>query len=222
MKNILIILTTLILSTQIQAAPQRYDFVFTGDGNPATAIGYIVLESSLIPNPTVNSNNFIPLPDPLVLDINVTVSGSASGDGTYTLVDFDQIAFATGGATLDLTTELVGQATPNGTWGTPDGNNGDFNLFGVSQQQPPPAQQATNYSSIASTQGVPLAGPPAGVFYFTLGAAGGGGEQMILSSFHPFVATAVPTLSSSILLMLSLLLFTIGLYVVRKRKKTIN
>ncbi len=222
MKNILIILTALILSAQIHAAPQRYDFVFTGDGNPATATGYIVFETSLMPNPTVNSDNFIPLPDPLVLDINVTVSGSTSGDGTYTLVDFDQIAFATDGATLDLTTELVGQVTPNGTWGTPDGSNGDFNLFGISQQQPPPLQ-AIDYTTLAATQGGPIiVGPPTGVFYFTLAASGGGGEPMVLSSFHPFVATAVPALSSSILLMLTLLLFSIGLYVVKKRKKTIK
>ena len=213
MKNILIMLTALILSTQVQAAPQRYDFVFTGDGNPATAIGYIVFESSLIPNPTVDSDNFITLPDPLVLDINVNISGSASGDGTYSLVDFNAIAFATGGATLDLTTELVGQTTPNGTWGTPDGNNGDFNLLGISQQ-PPTALQSTNYQS---TQGTPI-GPPTGVFYFTLGA-GGSGERMILSSFHPFAATAVPTLSNPLLLILILLLFSLGLFTAKRKIK---
>ncbi len=217
MKYILIILSVLIFSAQIQAVPQRYDFVFTGNGNPTTAVGYIVLETDLIPNPTVNSDNFISLPDPLVLDINVTVSGSSSGDGTFTLADFGAIAFATGGATLDITTEFVGQVTPSGTWGTPDGNNGDFNLLGISQ--PLQTLQPTNYQSIASVQGGPIAGaPPVGVFFFSLGAAGGGGESMTLSSFHPFAPpTPVPALSNGIiLLVLTLLILSLGIFTVKR------
>jgi len=66
--------------------------------------------------------------------LSLTVSGAGSGNGTFGLNDFTsagEFRWSTNGATLDLTTQLVGQSTPGGPWGTCfDGTCGDFNLFG--------------------------------------------------------------------------------------------
>jgi hypothetical protein len=70
------------------------------------------------------------------------------------------LVWDTRGAALNLSTELVGQPTTAGAWGTPSGYAGDFNLF----------------------NSTPAA--PEGTWYFTLTTAGGSGDSMLLTSFQ--------------------------------------
>lgn len=100
------------------AAPVTFTFRFVN--GPATAAGTITLESTLVnPGPGV-----IALPNPAVLDLNVTVTGAAAGNGTFGLAAFGAIVFASVGA-LDFSRDLVGQP-----------NLIDFNLFGLAVTAP--------------------------------------------------------------------------------------
>jgi hypothetical protein len=144
------------------AAPVTFHFEFAGEGG-ARAFGTITLETTLLANP---GSNEITLPNPAVLDLQVTVAGAPSGNGQYTLGDFEGISFDTGDATLDLSRQLVGQPTPGGPWGTPSGDAGDFNLF--------------------SPDG------PNGVYFFTLFSGGPDGVPMALQSMTPNAPVDVP------------------------------
>ena len=160
------------------AAPVTLNFTFTSPSSAATAVGHITFESTLLANP--GSSSFS-LPDPAVIDLQVVVSGAASGNGTFGIGDFSSIAFDTNGGTLNLAQQLVGQPTGDAPWGTTDGcalsgplggTGGDFNLF--------------------------AAGPPApiGEWWFTLVADNGDADCMVLTSMAPASAVApVPTLS---------------------------
>jgi hypothetical protein len=211
MKALLIIISLFFIS-QLHAAPQRFDFVYQGVGNTAEANGFIVFESTLLPNPTVGSDNFIILPDPSVLALEVTITGSAGGDGTFTLADFGQYAFATADTTLDLTTELIGQATSGGSWGTPDGSSGDFNLFGGGQ----PAR-SSDYQNVDLNAIRGVGSPPIGSFYFTLTAGGGGNESMLLSSFGPFAVVPVPAINNYSVMILILIVFALVVFFNRRK-----
>jgi hypothetical protein len=134
-----------------------FDLNYSGAsfGNAATATGQIVIDETLLPNPGTASGSF----STYLQSLNLTVFGAASGNGTFSLSDFGTFVWNTNGATLDLTQELVGQATPGSPWGTTGG--GDFNLF------------ASN----------PIA--PEGVAPFTLQTNGGSGDQLALTNFTP-------------------------------------
>ena len=142
-------------------------------GNSASAVGTISLDDSLLPNP--GSVIFQPL-TPTVTALSITVSGAASGNGTFNMSDFDFWVWDTNGATLDLSSQLVGQNTLGNPWGTEDGIfgtpddglSGDFNLFAFT-----------------------VLGAPAGTNYFTLTTNNGTGDSMLLTSFSPQTA-AVP------------------------------
>ena len=144
----------------------------------ATATGSITFERALLANP--GANDFT-LPDPAVLALTVTVSNASSGNGTFTLSDFNEVIFDTNGGTLNFNQELVGQPTSEDPWGTPSGGaGGDFNFF---------------IPQAARQQGAAL--PPNGVFWFTLGADGGNADSMQLTSLALAgpAAAAVPALS---------------------------
>jgi hypothetical protein len=170
-------------------APITFSFSFTGGS--ATAVGTITFESTLISNP---GTNVITLPNPAVLALNVTVSGASAGNGTFGIGSFNQVRFETGGATLNLSQQLVGQPTPGGTWGTPTGCCGDFNLFGAT-----PA--------------------PNGEFFFTLVANGGDAEPMTLNSMTSASArVAVPALDEAMLLLLAFLVAGFGVAIIRRQR----
>lgn len=124
--------------------------------NDATASGTIVIDEALLPNP--GNTQFADAFGLVVLDLNLVVSGASSGNGTFTLADFDGWIWSTGGATLDLGAQLVGQSTNGGPWGS--GESGDFNLFSA-----------------------PSGGAPVGWAPFTLKLASGYGEEIALTSF---------------------------------------
>ena len=98
--------------------------------------------------------------------LSITVSGAATGNGTFGLSDFDNFDWWPAGATFNFSENLVGQPTtdhaPFNPWGTQDGNSGDFNFFNAT--------------------GSPSA--PDGEFYFVLGTDGGSGDSLSLTSLE--------------------------------------
>ena len=197
------------------AAPITFPFRFADPDSTAQALGSITFESTLLQNPGIID---VSLPDPAVLALNVTVSGSASGNGVFGIGDFTGVVFDTGGATLDLGTQLVGQTTPGGPWGTPDGNTGDFNLFSGAKTR------ATSYSG-ASQSPAGANSPPDGVNFFTLGADGGSDEEMVLTamgfSAAPAVEPANLPIGKSAMLVIAGLLAFIGVFGLRRRTRKI-
>ncbi|HSQ81636.1 MAG TPA: hypothetical protein VLU54_10975 [Casimicrobiaceae bacterium] len=182
-----------VVAGRAQAAPVTFNFQYAVGG--ATATGHVTFESTLLPNPGVLN---VPLPNPAVLDLQVTVSGATAGNGTYGLGSFTGIVFDTGGATLDFSTQLVGQPTLTSNWGTPNGGpGGDFNLFGAA-----PA--------------------PRGVYFFTLGANGGAADPMVLVSMtQAGGATPVPALDGRGLVLLAVLLGGVGLAALPRSRRRI-
>ncbi len=184
---------SLLLGGVAHAAPITFDFTFSNSETGAQAVGSITFESTLLPNPGCTD---FPLPNPAVLALQVTVSGATSGNGSFTLNDFDDVRFCTNGGTLILTQELVGQPTNNDPWGTPsDGNGGDFNLFGAA-----PAPSGTNF--------------------FTLCADGGNEDcmelQTMLGHFSGPPTGAAPVLDRWGLALLVLVLIAVGGRAVRR------
>ncbi len=106
-----------------------------------------------------------------VVDFSMTVSSAASGNGTFGLSDFDFFMW-TSGATqespLDLSRELIGQATTGGPWGSDFSNaamTGDFNIFANLELNP----FAPNSDGAA----------------FRIATNGGTGDVLTLTSFRP-------------------------------------
>jgi hypothetical protein len=206
------------ITSLVNAAPQRFNFLFAEDGGSAQAEGYIVLEMTLISNP---GNSGAPIPSPSILDLYVEVTGSSGGDGIFTLNDFRAFAFGTGSLALDFSRELVGQPTGNGTWGTiigalketygidgiGPGGGGDFNLF-----TPRPVNK-TSSDNNSVTLGENL--PPFGVAPYVLQAASG--EEMAIVSFGPN-AISVPMLSTLSYLLIALSILALGLFTFKNNK----
>jgi hypothetical protein len=185
--------------------PARFDFVFEDPASSARAAGYIVFDLDLLPNP--GSYGGVNLPHPMVLGLRVTVTGSAQGNGTFTMADFPSITWDTGGLPLDLSpgVQVVGQPVLGGTWApqscpqydpiVPGGGCGNFNLYdergGIIE---PWAQGGSG---------------PNGDDRFILESRDGSGELMELTSFVRGTpeSVSVPALSpASWLLMATLLL----------------
>lgn len=155
-----------ILAIGLSAAPSSattiFNLAWSGArfGNSAQATGQITIDETQIPNPGSNGG---PMPS-WVTALTFTVTGASTGNGTFTLADFDGLAWDTNGATLDLGTQLIGQPTMGAPWGTaPLDAAGDFNLF-------------------ASLVGA-ADNAPNGTWWFTLTTALGSGDQMYLTYF---------------------------------------
>jgi IPTL-CTERM motif len=177
-----------MMVTSAIAAPVTLNFTFANGS--ATAVGSITFESTLLNNPGFNN---LTLPNAAVLALNVTVSGAGAGNGTFGIGSFASVAFDTNGGTLNLSQNLIGQATPGGPWGP--GSAGDFNLFSTG----PPA--------------------PRGVDPFILGANNGLDVPMLLTRMGPLAApssVAVPTLDEWNLMILALLVGMAGIVLVRR------
>ena len=160
-----------VMAEAAMAIPLTFDFLYSGapNGNSATASGYITFKDGLPQNPTVGSTSYYFGANDM-LAFSMIVSGASSGNGTYSIGNFSQIYWSTNGATLDLTSQLVGQTvSPGHLWGTGgDSLAGDFNVFG-------------------STPSAPY-----GTYYFQLTTNGGAGDMMNLTSFAPQGGSAVP------------------------------
>lgn len=188
----------LVVAAGQAKADSVFDLAWSGAalGNSATATGTITLNLADINNPGTTDQN----DSPFVTDFNITVTGATSGDGSFDFGDFNGSPTVGGfyiitGGTLDFTSQLVGQPTPIGPWGsTHDGSSGDFNIF--SNNNDPSA--------------------PLGTFFFTLTTNGGNGDSMYLTSFAP---AAVPEPSSVIPMSAALLALA---FVARKRQAVRN
>jgi len=190
--------------------PTTYTLEWASSTTGATASGFIVLDRNLIINPGFN---IWELPDPTVLDFGITVTGSASGDGTWTIDDYDEIILDTNGGTLDFDIELVGQPTDGNPWGPPSlGDGGDFNIFVGGGN----VRDDRYDNPELPTEGG--ASPPNGVFFFEISV--GGGESLLLTSFRPAgvpESQPVPTMTGlGLALLLGVMLF-FGMRVMARR-----
>jgi|GEM_PF-1167411 len=213
------------------AAPLRFDFLFEQNGGTAQATGYIVFESTLLPNPGFGSYN-IPDNTGTLLDLYVVVSGSSSanGNGIFTLNDFVGVEFSTGQLALDFSNELVGQPTDTDPWGTPSNNgksnNGknkagdEFNPFFGGQFTLFTNQNTKSDSINGSIKG--RLTPPFAAGQYTLRVGGAGGELMQISSFivpQAVVAQPIPTLNQLSVLLIALTLLVMGLFTFKSIKQ---
>jgi hypothetical protein len=201
-------------NTSAFAAPVTFNFTFDDPASTAQAVGSITFEDTLLANP--GANDFL-LPNPAVLALDVTVTGSAAGDGTFTITDFEEVVFDTDGGTLNFGANLVGQPTSDSIWGTPDGASGDFNLFAAGlpdgaerypQSRPAPNGKGPN--------------TPSGVFYFTLGANFGFDEPMVLTGMSvpagPVAPPATLPIGREAMLLLAGMLGLVAAFAIRRRK----
>jgi hypothetical protein len=147
-----------------KAEYRAYDVSWYGslEGNSAVAVAKIVLDLNQVANPG-DDFRAIGFGQALV-SIHMTVSGASSGNGIFNTSDFANYRIKILDP-LDLNLGWYGQAQPSGNvgafWGTPDGNNHDFNFGGPNTNAP---------------TGV---GPTA----YVLQTAGGAGDRMRLGAF---------------------------------------
>ncbi len=158
-----VVAASLVVSSAANATLIDFRLAWSGEsfGNNASATGTITIDDAVLLNPSDGEM----YAEPALLGItafSITVSGASSGNGTFTLEDFNEFAWWTDGAALDLSQELVGQPTTNGIWGASDGLSGDFNMF----------------ASLGS-------GAPEGTFYFEITTNEDTGDRLLLTSFAP-------------------------------------
>jgi hypothetical protein len=155
-------------------------------GNSASANGLIDFDPSLISNPGYTN----PLP---VNSFSITVTGASSGNGTFSLADYNNFFLATSGGTLDFTKQLVGQPTSNDPWGTPSFGGGDFNIISI-------------------------LGAPTAASQFQIATSGGFGDLLQLTSFAPLAPLATVPEPSSLLGLLAPGTLGTGATLMRKLK----
>lgn len=98
-------------------------------GTPITAVGHITFDTALLPASNTPGNPYplTRLPSAAVTDLQITVTGSELGDGTFGLDEYKELSFwsPTG---LDLSRELVGQVVDGGAvWGPASVGGIDYN-----------------------------------------------------------------------------------------------
>jgi len=177
----------LLAAPKAFATPLTFDFTYADTDTGATAIGQLTIDSGTLS--TILSTDTDPdWPVSDLESLSITVSGAATGNGTFGLSDFDNFDWWPAGATFNFSENLVGQPTtdhaPFNPWGTQDGNSGDFNFFNAT--------------------GSPSA--PDGEFYFVLGTDGGSGDGLSLVSLQEVPepgAAALITLGGLALLVIS-------------------
>jgi hypothetical protein len=113
------------MAVSAKAASRDFEIRWSSFGT-AIAMGTMTIDDAVFLNPGSNSTMSIPW----VTAFSVTITGASSGNGTFTLSDFSEIALDTNGGTLDLSRPLLGQN--DGGLFDPVGRNGaggDFNVF---------------------------------------------------------------------------------------------
>ena len=159
------LLFAVFFTSSAQAEVLVFDLVWSGAsfGNSATATGRISINDAVLPNPGGSGDIGASFESIGVVNFTMTVSGAGFGNGLFTIGDFRSVRWDSGNlqtATLDLTTELVGQPTGADPWaGTTQTSAGDFNVFS---------------GSLA----------PTGVAAFEIATGGGIGDTLRLTSFN--------------------------------------
>lgn len=174
MKLILPLLIILTLPTR--AAIIEWRALWSGQpyGNTAAAEAFILIDTDLW-NAATTDYETASLTASGILGLDLTITGAATGNGTFTEADFDLYQWDTLGFTLDLAQELRGQALGSAFWGVgPSGESGDFNLI----------------------SGLPAS--PTGTDYFELTTAGGTGDPMRLTSISPIPEPSVAWLLAAL------------------------
>jgi len=181
----------LLLATPAQAL-STFDLAWSGEpfGNAASATGTITFDTAQVSGAGVFA------PDLIVDAFMITVSGTASGDGTFGLANYAMFRFgAPAGTALDFSQELVGQMDPGGATFDPSGPpalSGDFNIF--------------------SNGGL----APTGNFFFRISTGGPSRQNLLLTSFAPSPADArVPAPAAAVGLLIGLG----GLAALRRRRR---
>jgi PEP-CTERM motif-containing protein len=178
------------------SAMTTFDLQWSGAsfGDSAVATGFVTVDTSAFPH-LGGSGGSTGFPSPFVSALQITITGAGSGNGTFTLADFNTITFWTP-SVLDLSQNLIGQTLSNGcSFGTStgacgSGNSGDFNIFGKA------------------------APDPNGTWWFQLSTNGGGGDRMLITS----ITAAVPEPSTWAMMILGFA--GIGAMAYRRRNKT--
>jgi len=180
-------LLTLLAAAPAAASPSTYNFSFSGSAygaapNGALAMGSITFEQSLLANPgrsVYDPGNSLqgaygtPTLN-LVTALSVLVTGSTNGNGTWGLSDFDAVVFDSSLRPLDLTRELVGQATASLIGKT--GGQDDPNPF---------ASFVQSYTGDFQLFAKAGSAAPTGIYPFQLGTNGGNDDPLQLISFAP-------------------------------------
>lgn len=188
--TVFVLLAGTFIVPPASAALETLDIQWSGAlyGNSATASGFITFDNVLLPQ--VGTPGFVSLPDASITDLGITITGAASGNGTFTLSDFYGVSFTTP-SPLDLSTQLIGQSLSTGTtFGAlvGDGSAGDLNLFGLSDTA------------------------PTGIANFTISTNQGAGDTLSITSIAASPIASVPLPTSWLLMLASLpmMLFRIG------------
>ena len=155
------LLAAATVCTQLDAA--NFNLTWSGAvySNSATATGVIGLDLATIPAAPSHLSNSIPS---WITSFTITITGASSGNGTFTLTDFNAFYFDSGGVTLNYTTDLMAQAG-----GLMFSSVGDFSIFGIQIPDPvaiAPSTIATDFSNgdfLVLTSFTPAPVVPAGV-----------------------------------------------------------
>jgi hypothetical protein len=192
------LLAIVALACWSSSLPARADALRTFDvewsgaplGNSARASGLITLNLAVLPNPGGCTGPCMSI-RPFIQSLSITVTGADAGNGTFGIRDFAMLSWSTGGSTLDLTQQLVGQPTTIAPWGTP-----------CAAAQQPMCADFNLYSRFAITgSGNPFAptaaATPSGIAPFIFDTDGGAppGNRMFLMSFAPVSDLALLTVS---------------------------
>src|SRR5262249_24551655 len=105
-----VMLGLLAIGSRSEAGLQTFDLSWSGAsfGNTAVATGTITMDPSVLDPNNYNDNSGFFFPQNVFVSaLSITISGASSGNGTYTLGDFDTVALWPNG-NLDYTRELVG------------------------------------------------------------------------------------------------------------------
>jgi hypothetical protein len=148
---------TLLLATAQDSTAQVQKFVQQWAGPDAIANGFLTLDLAVLLNPGDNSTTGTPF----VTDFELRLTGAYSGNGTFTLADYDgidspfgaQIAFSTGATALDFTRELVGQPSMDGAWGMLEDGRGFLSLL---REYGSAAPQTAGSFAIATSTGTDM------------------------------------------------------------------
>ncbi|PNW40950.1 UNVERIFIED_CONTAM: hypothetical protein BEN50_14620 [Euhalothece sp. KZN 001] len=137
-------LTALFVLTGAQAAIAitTYNLEWDGTkfGNSASATGSITLDETTLPNPGGSTDSLSGFG---VTDLEVTVTGASSGNGTFDINDFSTLNWNTDGNTLNLNQELIGQGLANFDLVAASGSGAPDTIF----PSPDPFQFTTNEGS---------------------------------------------------------------------------